>query len=403
MLRLTQRRLTSRLYSTSHEHKIYALPFKLDQSKVPEIVHLASYVSEHKFLAFFKILKGMFQKKIPHVEASAKSIEVRMAYMPMWYYDMAVSADVIPLDTSGDKETTLKRMGPERQALGIGIDCYWPGHTWSPMSYLSFGQPGMLKKADLVPFTNEMVGEDVQVLPFTVSPLEDLAPNVSALENLELESKVLKGTWTIKNPKLAFSACYPIYWPVYIAQFQTEHTENKPTTVVIGGHSPHPPIYKWDESKSGPEQWINNGPWLNLEVTEHSWQMNFGGSPMAQLLQKYHDNVVGNFSPTKVDWAEKRIQPYPVYHEQNKKYLKQLFKVWAQQNMLTQLGTMKDDELTIGVGDSKFQFKKAGDFRKDIEKKVGDELEVLEEVEPEWLRDYVIEQRQKKDALKDSE
>lgn len=45
--------------SNEHSHKIYALPFKLPEEKVSQIVNIASYVNQHAFLSIFKIIKSV--------------------------------------------------------------------------------------------------------------------------------------------------------------------------------------------------------------------------------------------------------------------------------------------------------------------------------------------------------
>ncbi|CAO3642445.1 unnamed protein product [Cunninghamella echinulata] len=43
-------------FFTKHE-KVYALPFKLSEERAPQVIELANYITEHKFLGFFKLLK----------------------------------------------------------------------------------------------------------------------------------------------------------------------------------------------------------------------------------------------------------------------------------------------------------------------------------------------------------
>lgn len=54
-------------YNTSsandHANKIYALPFKLSEEKVHEIVNMASYVNQHAFFSIFKIIKSVSRVK----------------------------------------------------------------------------------------------------------------------------------------------------------------------------------------------------------------------------------------------------------------------------------------------------------------------------------------------------
>lgn len=42
-----------------HLHKISALPFKLPEEKVHQIVNIASYVNQHAFFGIFKIIKSV--------------------------------------------------------------------------------------------------------------------------------------------------------------------------------------------------------------------------------------------------------------------------------------------------------------------------------------------------------
>ena len=43
----------------NHSSKIYALPFKLPEEKVGQIVNFASYVNQHAILSIFKIIKSV--------------------------------------------------------------------------------------------------------------------------------------------------------------------------------------------------------------------------------------------------------------------------------------------------------------------------------------------------------
>jgi hypothetical protein len=343
---------------------------------------------------------------MPDVKESVSSMQVRKAYLPFWYYDIAMSADITPSSTN-ENETTehiVKTMGPARQMLGIGFDCYWPGHTWDPVCYLSFGKSAATRMETLVPFTPELYEdkEDIEIVPFTVSPLKDISERApAALENLQVNSLTNRsGVYTINNAQVLFNAAYPIYWPVYIAQFiddSNNKSEELPKTVVIGAHSHDPPLYQWDPKQAGADQWVNNGPWVKLDVTEPDWQMGFGNQPpLRQLVQRYLTDVVGQFQTSDVDWEDLRVQAYPNYEAQNKDYLKQLFKVWAERNMLTRIEGMDENQKTIGLGkegpDHKraplIQVKKVSEIREQIESNVSKELKKLEELEPVWFKEY---------------
>lgn len=401
-------RLNTSNSALDHSNKIYALPFKLPEEKVHQIVNIASYVNQHAFFSIFKIIKSIFTQKMPDVKESVSSMQVRKAYIPFWYYDMAISADVKPSSTNSTEkespEALTKAMGPPRQMLGIGFDCYWPGHTWDPVSYLSFGQSAATRMEKLVPFTSDLYQDkDVEVIPFTVNPFNDITDRApEALENLTVDSLTHKhGMYTINNAKVLFNAAYPIYWPVYIAQFtDKKETEEPPKTVVIGAHSNDPPLYQWDAKKTGSEQWINNGPWVKLDVTEPEWQMGFGNQPpLRQLVHRFLTQVVGQFQTNTVDWEDERIQAYPNYENQNKDYLKQLFKVWAERNMLSRIEGMDENQKTIGLGavpgtseaaskNPRLQVKTVSEIRQEIESRVSGELVKLEELEPVWFKEY---------------
>jgi hypothetical protein len=40
-------------------NKIYALPFKLSPERAPQVVELANYITEHKILGLFKLIKSV--------------------------------------------------------------------------------------------------------------------------------------------------------------------------------------------------------------------------------------------------------------------------------------------------------------------------------------------------------
>ncbi|RCI03798.1 hypothetical protein CU098_005337 [Rhizopus stolonifer] len=321
---------------------------------------------------------------------------------------MAVSADITPSskDESESAETILKTMGPARQMLGIGFDCYWPGHVWDPVCYLSLARSPLTRIEDMVPFSPELYEskDDIEIIPFTVNPLVDIVERTpNALEHLTVDSPTHKsGILTMHQAKVLFSSVYPIYWPVYIAQFTVDQKEeDKPKTVVIAAHSDDPPIYQWDSSKKGAEQWINNGPWVNLDVTEPEWQMGFGAQPpLRYLVHRFLTEVVGQFQTTTIDWDDDRIQAYPNYQHQNREYLKQLFKVWAERNMLSRIEGLDENQRTVGLrrgstAESKdkakplIQVQTVGDIRSGIESRVSQELARLEELEPVWYKEYI--------------
>ncbi|KAI9478812.1 MAG: hypothetical protein EXX96DRAFT_525631 [Benjaminiella poitrasii] len=403
--------------NNDNSHKIYALPFKLPEDKIQQIVSITSYVNEHAFLSIFKIIKSLFTGKMPQVKESVRDMQVRKAYIPFWYYDMAISADITPSSKNPDEppETMIKTMGSKRQALGIGLNCYWPGHTWDPVSYLSFGPSLDNNLSALVPFTSELYEDkgNVEVLPFTVNPFKDLAERApNALENLKVNLTMHKnGVMTVNNAKVIFNAVYPVYWPVYVAQFtsngqQQQQGEEIQKTIVVGAHSLDPPVYQWDPKVTGVKQWINNGPWIKLDASENEWQMGLGTQPpLHELEQRFLEQVVGRFQVNEIDWEDERIQAYPNYQKQNKAYLTQLFKVWAERSMLARIEGLDENQKTLGVNKSnssnsvtsvpRIQVKTVKEIREDIESRVIDDLNKLEELEPVWYKNYREKQESK--------
>ncbi|KAI8098703.1 uncharacterized protein BX664DRAFT_309751 [Halteromyces radiatus] len=351
--------------------KIYALPFKLSAERAPQV---------------------MFFKSLPTV-SDTSHIRIRKAYLPIWYYDMAITANV-----------TRDSDGKERELLGVALDGFWTGHTWDPMCYLSFGFPVVLDKTTLRPFTsmydNVDDKEDIEVIPFSTDPFQDLGDHVSkALEGVHVGH--LKQAMTIGKAALAFGAAYPLYFPVYIGQVR----DNKEQVIVVAGHSDNPPVFKHTPGNKGAKQWLNGGNWIRLDVTDPSWRVGAPISPLQELCKIFMDKVVNkmdedgnptlaNTSRRPIQWDDTRIQSYVSYEKDNKTYLKQLFKVWAQQRMLSHLEGMDGNRRTFGMGADGFVVKTADQFKTEILNKIGDELETLEKVEPLWLKEYNQQQQQ---------
>ncbi|CAO3611773.1 unnamed protein product [Cunninghamella blakesleeana] len=400
-------------FLTKHE-KIYALPFKLSEERAPQIIELTNYITEHKFLGFFKLLKSMFLKTLPNV-TDTSNIQMRKAYLPFWYYDMAIKATV--------KHT---KSGEEREILCVGLDEYWVGHQWSPMCYLSLGFPISIDEKSLKPFNqiyqeimenenddddddeNNKVKKDIEIIPFTTDPIQDLAKYIpTALKGFTI-GKGTKHESELMNTELVFGAAYPLYFPVYIAQVDSDNKNGLHNILVIGGHSDNPTIFKFDpidENNNNNKnkkmtlsgQWINGGQWIRLDTTDPSWRVGIPISPVQELCKQFMNKVVDRTDePTlataprqPIPWDDDlRIQPFPHYQKENKNYIEQLFKVWAEQAMLTKLDTMNPDMKTIGVGEHGLEFLTAEKFKENILAKVGEELQKLESLEPQWLKDY---------------
>lgn len=372
-------------------------------------------------------------KTLPNVSETS-NIQMRKAYIPFWYYDMAIKATV--------KQT---KNGQERELLCVGLDEYWVGHQWSPMCYLSFGFPISFDEKSLKPFNqiyeeimendtnnkkenndeddNNNSSKDIEIIPFTTDPIQDLAQYIpTALEGLII-GKGTKHESELTNAELVFGAAYPIYFPVYIAQVDSENKNGLHNILVIGGHSENPTIFKYDpidgdgnkkknKKMTLSEQWINGGQWIRLDVTDPSWRVGIPMSPIQELCKQFMAKVVNrteepniaSASRQPISWDQDlRIQPFPHHQKENKNYIEQLFKVWAQQSMLTRLDTMNPDMKTIGVGEHGLELQTAEKFKENILAKVGEELQKLETLEPQWLKDYNNQLIQQKQQQKDNE
>ncbi|KAI8337032.1 hypothetical protein BC941DRAFT_353428 [Chlamydoabsidia padenii] len=359
-------------------NKIYALPFTLSPDRAPQVVELANYITEHKILGLFKLIKSMVMKTLPQV-SDASRIQIRKAYLPIWYYDMAIRANV-----------TRESDGQERELLGVGLNGFWTGHTWDPMCYLSFGFPLQVDSASLQPFSADTINndDDIQVIPFTTDPFQDLEDHVAtgALEGLS----VGHGKQAVKlgQADMVFSAAYPLYFPVYIAKVD----DDSDTVIVVGGQSDNPPVFKYKpEQRQRP--WMNSGEWIRLDVTDPSWRVGLPVSPLQELCKLFVDKAVNdlvtNREPRRpIQWDDVRIQSYKDHQKENKGYIEQLYKVWAQQGMLTQLDHMDGDKKTLGMGKNGLELKSAEQFKQEILDSVGNDLKKLEALEPQWLKDY---------------
>lgn len=321
----------------------------------------------------------MFMKTLPQVSDESR-IQIRKAYLPFWYYDVAIKANV-----------TQESNGQERELLGVGLNGYWTGHTWDPMCYLSFGFPIQVDSTALQPFSPGDNDDDIEVIPFTTDPFQDLEDHVSdALEGLRVGHG--KQAVTLSQAQTVFSAAYPLYFPVYIAQVDSD------TVIVVGGQSENPPVFKYmpKEQQQLQRSWLNNSEWIRLDVSDPSWRVGLPVSPLQQLCKMFTDKVVkaqladGRDNERKpIPWNDDvRIQSYPDHEKENKGYVGQLFKVWAQQGMLTHLDLMDGNKTTLGMGKNGLEMKSAEQFKEEILGSVGDDLKKLEEMEPQWLKDY---------------
>ncbi|KAI8061794.1 hypothetical protein BC940DRAFT_336755 [Gongronella butleri] len=379
--------------------KIYALPFKLKEERAPEVAYLTTYVTTHKFLGFFKLLKALVSRSLPKVNDTS-NVQVRKVYLPMWYYDTAIRVTVH--EEKSNEAVDL---------LTVSFDSYWPGHTLDPMCFLSFGHPLPIDKDDLRVFDPDAFQEDnddVQVIPFTTNPIHDLADRVrDALPGLTVGKG--KQACTVQEAEVVFGASYPLYMPCYIANVNDDDS-----VVVIAAHQENPTVYKYEVPTSSSssddddddsaaatkaarntKQWLNGGQWLRLDVTDPALRVGFPQSPVQEAIGHFMDKVVNSpqspllhASTSSIDWDDLRIQSFKTHDKESKDYLQRLFSVWAKQRMLSALDHAKPGARALGVGKNGFEMKTPEQIKDDILGNLGDELEKLEQAEPAWLKEY---------------
>lgn len=82
------------------------------------------------------------------------------------------------------------------------------------------------------PFAARMYADDVQVFPFTVSPVAEPAVRIRFVERTVVGERYLK--YKMSGLAVEYNAAYPLYWPVYIVSFKTRYgyVVDGPTTMV---------------------------------------------------------------------------------------------------------------------------------------------------------------------------
>ncbi|KAI8579722.1 hypothetical protein K450DRAFT_241175 [Umbelopsis ramanniana AG] len=372
---------TPRLFSQSNPHsKIHALPFKLSEEKARSLIDLTAYVNEHTFASFFKILGSAITRTKPKVDEKAQDLELRKAYLPFWYLDIAVSGKGTALQSNmGNDEKDM-----QNSMLGMAFDSYWPGFVFDPLHYVSFGKPHNQDIQDAVPFSPSMYQdvEDIEVIPFSVSPLLDIADRVDVVNDTVIEGKEFN--YQMNDVQLEFAAAYPLYWPVYIAKFKVGEDEER--TIVLAAHKDDPFFLQWEPDREGYQQWLNNGSWLNADVTEPFWKIGYGQKGVLHNAeQMYLNDVVGQFGVggDTIDWEDKRILAYPVHNGDNKEYLTKMYSYWAKTSMLKMI--QHSDSTMVGFGKGKFEILPVEKMIENTEKEIEEAKAEMEEARPKWL------------------
>jgi hypothetical protein len=273
--------------------------------------------------------------------------------------------------------------------LGMAFDSFWPGFVFDPLHYVSFGKPHNQDIQDAVPFSPKMYDhlDDVQVFPFTVSPLLDIADRVPLADGLQIEDKDIK--FQLRDMKLEFAAAYPLYWPVYIAKYKIgDGDKEESRTIVLAAHKDDPFFLQWEPDMQGHKQWLNNGSWLNADVTEPFWKMGKSQRKVLHAAENmYLNDLVGQFGVggDEINWDDKRILGYPAHNLENKDYLTKLFSLFAKSSMLNMLRTQ--DTSVVGVGKGKIEVLPVEKMMQNTEKEIQAAKEELESSRPKWMEE----------------
>ncbi|RSH91720.1 hypothetical protein EHS25_009089 [Saitozyma podzolica] len=157
---------------------------------------------------------------------SLKMGEVKACYWPVWRCDAIAEGKV-----------EVRGSGKEGKGwLGVR-EGYVPGNAFAPLSYLSYAVPPL---PDDLPRYNptkhlRQLGDDTEIVavPFTVSPMAVIK---------RIRYLVGRRTWEgigldERDWNETMVACYPLFFPIYLAQF--EHTlgdNHRVFTVVLDAH-----------------------------------------------------------------------------------------------------------------------------------------------------------------------
>ncbi|RUS21162.1 tropomyosin like-domain-containing protein [Endogone sp. FLAS-F59071] len=427
--RLLPRPLRSRVYSTipgSSQNKIYALPFKLDKDKAHELLDMAASTYRRPFVTAFRMLASAITRQPLLPTDGAQNLTCRPAYIPFWYYDFAASCTtttMVPASVPGDSESNAFT----EPLLVIGLNCFWPAHNWNPLTYLSFGLPHGFDQDELVPFDSVTLGKQLdnvepEIIPFTESPFTAVIDRLRSIPSLYLRLVDPRLSIDPRSVKLEFAAAYPLYWPVYIAEFDApprrrsgmDNAEVETRkTVILSAHNLDPRLCSWDPYRRGIHQWMNNGTWASVDVTDPVWKlMPLGNTVLRQFEKRFVEEFLGEYPfggeeeekeqkegvaesrnvavKKGIDWSDQRILAYPLHQRFNKEYVEAMFTWRAKEGMLHSISKMSDDTPTFGLGAQKTEVKNVGDMKEELVREIEVAKLEVEEKKPASRR-YVLE------------
>ncbi|WVQ73017.1 hypothetical protein IAR50_002580 [Cryptococcus sp. DSM 104548] len=276
--------LTVQRFSSSNTRspssKITTAPFRLSPGEALEKMHinalLASASIPNIVYAFFLRFFGPSVTPLAREFGFGEKLQLKdmkAALYPVWRVDGVAEGKVEIVRGEGQGQ-----LGPQNPTMTLSVkEGYVPGNPFAPLSYLSFAVPPL--QSDLPEYdpSNDLeqlrdYGLDIVPIPFTVSPLG----LINHVRRLIGGSKRWEH-WKIdeKNIEEKMVACYPIMFPIYIAEFEYDQGEDgkRRFNVFMDAHDENvktcrvswpPPPHLIEEGRFDRNYYVNPAPFMPL-------------------------------------------------------------------------------------------------------------------------------------------
>ncbi|EMD34074.1 hypothetical protein CERSUDRAFT_97999 [Gelatoporia subvermispora B] len=149
---------------------------------------------------------------------------IQAVYLPAWFIDAEVQANVWESDRSDDSETVT----------AFTSNSFMPGFSIEPLSRLSLNCDALIKH-ETVPWFDQLRvqnGEEIVCQPFTLSPLA----LQDAARSLSLKQAQISEGFRLDPSSVNFHmlAAYPVLIPVWLAQYEQHWIAGQTSTITIG-------------------------------------------------------------------------------------------------------------------------------------------------------------------------
>ncbi|ODO10257.1 hypothetical protein I350_02486 [Cryptococcus amylolentus CBS 6273] len=436
----------------SPSSKITTAPFRLSPGEALEKMHINALLASGKLASIPNIVYAFFLRFFgPSVTPIAREFgfgeklelkDMKAALYPVWRVDGVAEGKVDIVH--GEGQNQLKSPSP---TLSMSVtEGYVPGNPFAPLSYLSFAVPPLY--SDLPEYNPSKdhdqlkdYGLDIVPIPFTVSPL-GLVNHIRRLID-----KKTWDHWKIDEKKIEekMLACYPIMFPIYIAEFEYDQGEDgkRRFNVFMDAHDESvktcrvswpPPPHLIEEGRFDRNYFVNPAPFM---PTSTIGLYPLPPTPRSALIAAQRTRlpeVYGNFmspppdldDPSQIppspmyavqqaasegegiDWEDERIMSWSgVGREENGDWMELYEKT---QKGIETLETMRSfssnsphpedlkglvitSPLERRAGHSMIERKSLKDMEDQLERDVKRMKRELEESKPAWLRAWELEQK----------